>query len=184
MLIFTGRFQPFHNGHLSIIEYLHKNFPNEIICIAIIKDYPFTGKKTEFDRKVDIEIAKRDPRLNAETTLRLINQTLHHAGYNQVVTTLMPRASTESWGVIENLFDCDRTWVFTDDQQGYDTWEKTKCSFYTSLGEKIILVPINKNINSTLLRELVQHEDYTELGKYLPFNTIEFYKKCTVQYVL
>lgn len=177
MYIFTGRFQPFHNGHLSVVEYLCRNYPNDTICVAIIKDFPFIGEKTEFDKQVDIEIAKKDPGLNAETTLSLINQVLHNCGYDYVVTTLMPRASVQSWRVIEYLFDCDRTWVFTDNQQEDDYWEKAKISFYASQGEKTIFVPINKSISGTLLRKLIQHGDYAKLREYLPSDVIKFYNK-------
>ncbi len=178
MYIFTGRFQPFHNGHLSVIEHLCKNYPDDTICVAIIKDFPFMGEKTGFDKRVDIEIAKKDTKLNAETILSLINQVLHHYGYNCVVTTLMPRASVQSWGVIECLFDCDRTWVFTVNQQEDDLWEKAKSSFYASQGEKTIFVPINKSISGTLLRDLIQHGDYAKLSEYLPSDVIKFYKEC------
>lgn len=119
---------------------------------------------------------KKDPELNAETTLTLINQVLHHYGYDYVLTTLMPRASVQSWGVIKQMFDCDRTWVFTDNHQEDNIWEKAKSSFYASQGEKIKFVPINKNISGTLLRELIQHKNYERLGEYLPSDVIKFYK--------
>lgn len=177
MYIFTGRFQPFHNGHLSVIEHLCNKYPNDTICIAIIKDFPFVGEKTEFDKRVDVEIAKMDSKLNAEITLSLINQVLHHLGYNNVVTTLMPRASIQSWGVIECLFDCDRTWVFTDNQHGNDPWEKVKSTFYESQGEKTLFVPINKSINGTMLRELTQQGNIAKYEKYLPSDVVKFYRE-------
>lgn len=177
MYIFTGRFQPFHKGHLSVIEHLCDNYPYETICVAIIKDFPFVGEKTDFDKRVDIEIAKKDPMFNAETTLSLINQVLRHFGYDHVVTTLMPRASIQSWEVIERLFDCDRTWVFTDDQHGNDSWERTKSEFYELQGEKVIFIPINKSISGTLLRELIHKGDYVKLEEYLPFDIIKILKK-------
>lgn len=90
----------------------------------------------------------------------------------------MPRASVQSWRVIEYLFDCDRTWVFTDSQQEDDYWEKAKISFYASQGEETIFVPINKSISGTLLRKLIHHGDYAKLSEYLPSDVIKFYKKC------
>lgn len=68
----------YSNGHLSVVEYLCRNYPNDTICVAVIKDFPLIGEKTEFDKQVDIEIAKKDPELNAETTLSLINRVLHN----------------------------------------------------------------------------------------------------------
>lgn len=107
MFIFTGRFQPFHNGHLNIIEHLSKQYPNEIICVAIVKDYPFLGEKSDFDKRVDIELAKKSDALDAAKTLHIITKVLQNRGYENTVVTLMPRASAESWKVIEFLFDCN-----------------------------------------------------------------------------
>lgn len=177
MLIFTGRFQPFHNGHLNIIEYLRKKFPNEIICVAIIKDYPFLGEKSDFDKRVDIELAKKTDEFDAEKALHIITKVLKNRRYENVVVTLMPRASRESWKVIESLFDCNRTWVFTDNQQRPDPWEELKSNFYVSMNENILLVPIEKTINGTDIRIRLQNRDYEMLREFLPEEVINFYKK-------
>lgn len=177
MFIFTGRFQPFHNGHLHIVEYLSKKYPNEIVCVAIIKDYPFLGEKSDFDKRVDIEIAKKADALDAEKTLHIITKILQNRGYENTVVTLMPRASVESWKVIESLFDCNRIWVFTDNQQRPDPWEELKRNFYVSMNEDILLVPIEKTINGTDIRIKLQNKDYETLREYLPEEVIDFYKK-------
>lgn len=177
MFIFTGRFQPFHNGHLSIIEYLSKKYPNEIICVAIIKDYPFLEEKSDFDKRVDIELSKKSDALDAEKTLHIITNILQNRGYKNTVVTLMPRASSESWKVIESLFDCNRIWVFTDNQQQPDSWEELKRNFYVSMNEDIILVPIEKTVNGTDIRFRLKNKDYEILRESLPKEVIDFYKK-------
>lgn len=177
MFIFTGRFQPFHNGHLSIIEYLSKRFPNEIICVAIIKDYPFSGGKSNFDKRVDIELSKKSNSLDAEKTLHIITNILQNRGYKNTVVTLMPRASSESWKVIEFLFDCNRIWVFTDNQEQPDSWEELKRNFYVSMNENIILVPIKKDINGTDIRIRLQNKEYEILREFLPKEVIDFYER-------
>ena len=177
MFIFTGRFQPFHNGHLHIVEYLSKKYPNEIICVAIIKDYPFLGEKSDFDKRVDIEIAKKVDALDVEKTLYIITKILQNRGYENTVVTLMPRASVESWKIIESLFDCNRIWVFTDNQQRPDSWEELKRNFYVSMHEDILLVPIEKTINGTDIRIKLKNKDYETLREYLPEEVIDFYKK-------
>lgn len=177
MFIFTGRFQPFHNGHLSIIEYLQKNYPDEVICVAIIKDFPFLGSKSDFDKRVDLELSKKEEMLNAEATLHIISKILCNRKYQNVVTTLMPRASVESWKVIKFLFDCKRVWIFTDDCQQDDVWEKLKREFYSSQNEEILMIPIKKIINGTEIRELLKKREFKELKSYLPEEVIEFYKQ-------
>ncbi len=181
MFIFTGRFQPFHNGHLNIVEYLSKKYPNEIICVAIIKDYPFLGEKNDFDKRVDIELAKKSDALDAAKTLHIITKVLQNRGYENAVVTLMPRASVESWKVIESLFDCNRVWVFTDDQQQSDSWEELKSNFYISMNEDILLVPIKKNVNGMNIRMKLQNKDYEILREFLPEEIIDFYKKYEIE---
>lgn len=181
MLIFTGRFQPFHLGHLSIIDHLSTNYPDETICIAIIKDYPFLKEKDSFDKRVDIEIAKKDSLLNSESILQVITRILINRNYKNVVITLMPRASEESWEIIENLFDCKRKWVFTKDKMNCDSWEKVKKDFYCSKQEEVVVIPINKMVSGSSIRLLLNDEKYDELTNYLPNEMIEFYKsKATV----
>lgn len=177
MLIFTGRFQPFHKGHLSIIEYLREKYPNEIVCVAIIKDFPFLKEKNDFDKRVDIEMLKKEEALNAETTLHIITQVLRNKNYGNVVTTLMPRASVESWKVIDSLFDCKRVWIFTDNQHQTDSWEKIKSEFYVSQNEDILFVPIDKSINGTEIRTLLKDRNFEILEDILPKEVIDFYKQ-------
>ena len=76
MLIFTGRFQPFHNGHLSIIKKLNKKYPNETICIAVIKDFPTNQIKNEFDLIVDSMLVKEKNPFDSEMVLNMIEKTL------------------------------------------------------------------------------------------------------------
>lgn len=177
MLIFTGRFQPFHNGHLFIIEYLKKNYPDENICIAVIKDYPFKNRKTEFDKIVDAEISKGNAFLDSESTLYLINSVIRNRNFDNVFTTLMPRASDESWPVINELFDCNRIWVFTRDELKIDNWEKIKSDYYASKGEKVIYIPINKSLGASQIRKCISNEDFTSLEEYVPQEVIDYYKR-------
>lgn len=175
MLIYTGRFQPFHNGHLSILIRLHEMYPNEVICVAIIKDYAFYKEKNAFDRRVDAELLKNDYRFNAEKTLSVITKIIKNRDLDNVVTTLMPRASNESWTTIKYLFDCKRTWVFTENLNEPDEWENIKLNFYKSMGEDIIQIPINKSINGTDIRQYLQEGDYSSLSKYLPSEVVQSY---------
>lgn len=177
MLIFTGRFQPFHKGHLSIIEYLSERYPDEIICVAIIKDFPFLKEKNDFDKRVDVEMSKKEEALNAETTLHIITQVLKNRNYRNVVTTLMPRASVESWKVIDSLFDCKRVWIFTENQHQMDSWENLKREFYALQNEDILLVPIDKSINGTEIRNLLKNREFEILEEFLPKEVIDFYKQ-------
>lgn len=174
MIIYTGRFQPFHNGHLSLIRRLCTSYPKEIICIAIIKDIPFLNKKDEFDKQTDIMLSKVRNPLSSDNALALVNRVVKKLPYNNIVVTLMPRASLESWGYITSLFDCDRTWVFTQNITSQDEWEDEKCHFYKSQGEKVIRIPIEKDIEGTIIRQAIKNHEYVKLATMVPAEVLEY----------
>lgn len=177
MLIFTGRFQPFHNGHLSIIKKLNKKYPNETICIAVIKDFPTNQIKNEFDLIVDSMLVKEKNPFDSEMVLNMIEKTLINENIKNTVVTLMPRASKNTWPIILKLFDTNRQWVFTDDEIQIDDWENKKINFYRSQGEDIITISIKKNIDGSMLRDLYKTKNFEEIAKYVPTAVLEYLKQ-------
>lgn len=181
MLIFTGRFQPFHNGHLSIIDRLRTLYPQEIICVAIIKDTPIKKEKTEFDKIVDRKLSKDQNPFPADVTIMLVNKILKNLAYDNVVTTLMPRAASETWEYIISLFDNERTWVFTKNTSAQDDWEDEKCHFYESQGEKVIRIPIEKEIEGTIIRQAIRDREYDKLVAMVPKEVLSYIIKHSVK---
>lgn len=174
MIIYTGRFQPFHNGHLSLIHCLCTSYPEEIICLAIIKDMPFFNIKSKFDEQADTMLSKVRNPLSSDVALVLVNRVIKKLPYNNIVVTLMPRASLESWGYITSLFDCDRTWVFTKNTTCQDEWEDEKCKFYKTQGEKVIRIPIEKDIEGTIIRQAIKSHEYDKLVTMVPAEVLEY----------
>lgn len=174
MIIYTGRFQPFHNGHLSLIKTLRSSFPTEIICIAVIKDVPLQNKKDEFDELVDQQLRVSKNPFSSDVVLKLIDEVLQQEKLYNVVTTLMPRASKETWQIINALFDCKRIWAFTHNSLQPDEWEEKKAEFYSSMGESIIRIPIKKEINGTDIRASMNNCDYAILASLVPSPILNF----------
>ena len=56
MIILTGRFQPFHLGHVELINKLLSEYPDDIICLGIIRDCHISNDKDEFDEKADEQL--------------------------------------------------------------------------------------------------------------------------------
>ena len=175
MIIYTGRFQPIHNGHLSLIKRLRTEYPNQTLCIAVIKDIPLE-KKSEFDKTSDVILSQERNPFNTEMTLSLINKVVKAEGIDNIIVTLMPRASSATWGIIKALFDCERIWVFTKNRISIDDWEDKKSAFYQSMGDKVIRIPIDKAISGSDIRILIQNSDYDKLQLYLHPSTIEAIK--------
>lgn len=176
MIIYTGRFQPFHNGHLFLIKKLRQEYPDKQLCLAVIKDVQFE-EKTEFDKIVDVMLSKGRNPFNSEITLSLIEETIKAENLNNVTVTLMPRASKNMWGIITSLFDCERIWVFTKNQDGIDEWEESKVRFYQSMGDKVIRMPIVKDINGSDIRKALSYGDYEYLKSIVPRNVYEYLKQ-------
>ena len=172
MLIFTGRFQPFHNGHLYLLDKLRKIYPNETICLAIVKDFK-VSTKTSFDILANTALSKERSVLSAEDTLKLIQKVIRLRQYENVISTLMPRASDESWHIIDSMFDSNRTWVFTKRTDGVDDWEKTKMEYYCSKGEKAVMIPISKDLSGTDIRIKLKRKMTSELSNYIPVEIFE-----------
>ena len=176
MIIYTGRFQPFHNGHLSLIKYLRNNYPEQTICIAIIKDVSIKSQKSMFDQLTDQQLIKSKNPFDSEIVLKLICSVLQQEHLPNVVTTLMPRASLETWSAICALFDCQRTWAFTQNTLQQDVWEQNKIAFYESLGESTITVPIQKSISGTDIRTAIANSDFKMLSELVPPQVLEHLK--------
>ena len=175
MIIYTGRFQPFHNGHLSLINTLQKEYPNQIICIGIIKSVPIQNK-SNFDKEVDTQLSDSKNPFDAETVLHLIDIVLQQEGLKNVVTTLMPRASQETWPTICAMFDCERVWAFTENRLQVDEWEQKKAAWYADMGENTIHIPIEKNINGTDIRTAIQEGNFDSLAPFVPIPILDYLK--------
>lgn len=172
MLIYTGRFQPVHNGHISLIKNLRELYPEETICVAIIKNVPIESND-EFDKSVDSMMAEERNPYDAEVVLDMVTKVIQNRFPKNVVVTLMPRASSSNWSTITSLFDCDRTWVFTENQNSVDEWEKKKFDFYTQQGERTIRLKIKKDVEGTKIRELLKKKDVEGLKKLVPSEILQ-----------
>lgn len=177
MIIYTGRFQPFHNGHLGMVRTLTERFPQETICLAVIKDVPIK-QNDEFDNEANIQLNSFRNPFNCVITLRLIEQVLRDEQLFNVIVTLLPRPSIETWNIIANLFDCERTWVFTQNRLAIDNWESKKCGFFQSQGEKTIRIPIEKNIEGAIIRDAIEHKDFALLATVLPEAVLHYIQLC------
>ena len=168
MIIYTGRFQPFHKGHLGLVHTLIEMYPQEIICLAVIKNVPIQHADG-FDSFANKQLASQRNPFNCMVTLRLIEHVLcDEQLHNNVVVTLLPRPSMETWNVISNMFDCDRTWVFTQNSIVTDEWENKKCAFFHKQGEKTMRIRIQKFIEGTDIRNAIAQKNYDLLKTMLP----------------
>lgn len=180
MIIYTGRFQPFHNGHLSFIEKLVSGFPNEQICVAVIKKSKMVDEyKDEFDKVVDAEWKKKNFVFESEETVELIRKILENRfperfKSNMILCCDMPRASVQTWHEVEEIFGDDRVWAFSLNEGKVDEWEEKKCEFYSSMGDRTVRVKIQKDVNGSDIRKHIENKNSSALKKLVPPETLEF----------
>ncbi len=177
MIIYTGKFQPFHNGHLSMIEKLVDLFPYEQICVAVIKKTELKNGDA-FDKVVDAEWKKKKFLFDSEETCELINSVLQNKFPEKFSNGLIfscerVRPSASTWQSIIDMFGDNRVWAFTLNDE-YDEWEEQKCAFYQSMGDKTIRVPIHKNINGSDLRKFIENKNISALKNLVPEETLKF----------
>ena len=177
MIIYTGRFQPFHNGHLNLIRTLRRDYPEQTICIAIVKNVEIQKNKSSFDLLTDKQLTTDRNPFDSETVLKLVNLIIREEQLPDIVTTLMPRASIETWPIICALFDRPRIWAFTKNTLQCDEWEKRKIEFYSERGEKVIVLPIEKCISGTDIRDAINRFDYKALESLVPTQVLDYIKR-------
>ncbi len=164
---------------MNTVQTLQKIYPNETICLAVIKDVPICGKDV-FDISVDNELSKSV--YSSEMVLKMLNALKQTRGLDNVVVTLMPRASKETWHIIEGMFGKDNIWAFTQNIGAIDEWEDKKCEFYKSMvGENsVIRIPISKSISGTQIREAIKNGDFKSLKKLVPAEIVDCLKEVDI----
>lgn len=160
MIIITGRFQPFHNGHLSLLNEVVKRYPNEFICIAIIKDIPHVKEKNDFDKIADQHFVDDKNPFNSSFTIKMIKTIISKRKYKNVCCTFMPKSSEEIWPVICSLFDEKRYWVIPKVNDDPKDWENVKANFYSLRNDEVIRIEVNKTINATEIRKAILDENW------------------------
>lgn len=173
MIIFGGRFQPFHKGHINMLKKIKELYPNENVCVGIIKDIK-GSENTAFNNGTRARLAENI--FNAELTLKIINTAIREVPElsTNVFVTLMPYPNYSDWEMLKNLLDCDRIWAFSGYKDKPDEWELEKAKFFTEQNEKFIFIPIEtKDISGTEIRKAVIDKDYELLNKYLMPSTVD-----------
>ena len=177
--IFTGRFQPVHNGHVSFIENFIDNYPNDKFILAIIRDCLKSELASDFDIIGNTNFQNEKNPFSSSQVLEMISTVFHSRLPGKVLTTLLPRPSDLIWQVIDSLFfNEERIWIFPSPEDPEQRkWEDQKAKFYESKGEKIIRIPVSKSVSSTEIRDCIDKKDYEELACKLPVEIIPLIRK-------
>lgn len=176
MLIYTGRFQPIHNGHLNLLRQILEEYPDELVVVAVIEKARLKEEdKNHFDLKVDREWNKKGFMFDPEENLKIICEILEEEFAGRVLVLRLPRPSKQNWQEVTELFNSDRTWVFTQNEESLDEWEEAKVKFYESQGDKVLRIKIkSKDINGSDIRHFIENNEYEKLKGLVPEKEYEY----------
>lgn len=177
MIIINGRFQPFHNGHLELLDKVRDMYPNQSICIAVIKNHSLFNSDNEFDKCVEKQFIEGRNPFSSSQTLEMINSVIKKRGYEKVFVNLIPKPSELIWPIIEALFDEERTWIIPKLSEDPNDWENLKANFYESMNDKVVRINIDKKINATDIRQTINEQRYDIVKKYVPLEVYEEIKE-------
>lgn len=176
--IFSGRFQPFHNGHMQVFEQLCKKINvTDTIVIGVIA--PFEPKKADikdkdfFRASEEHHLPDRNP---WEVTIPLyavsrIARLSHYTG--RIITTLLPRPEC-GWQTIQSWFPQKRIWVIPSAGEDFD---EKKCKYFTKMGDGVIRFQDTTDISGRELREFYKKRQYKKFADNVPSEVVDIYFK-------
>ena len=168
--IFTGRFQPIHNGHVHFVESFIEAHPRDRFMLAVIRDCLQPELVSSFDVVGNVHFQEERNPYSASQVLEMVSAVFQNRLPGKVLTTLLPRPSSHIWQIIDSLFVAEeRVWIFPA-RQGDEQrkWEDAKANFYQSRGERILYVPSDGLASSTEIRQLLDRKDYRQLSDMVP----------------
>lgn len=172
--IFAGRFQPFHNGHLEIVEKAISNLSNDdFLVIGIVTAFKGLAviDNSFADNAIEHHLVERNPwfplvPLKAVTHLsKVLNKS------NQIIITVLPSPDS-SWQEISNWFPKNRKWIIPEADEDFD---EKKADFYRRQGETVIRYKECSNVSGRELRDYFFKGDYENFKKYIPAQIADIY---------
>lgn len=172
--IFTGRFQPFHKGHMQVFQQIcEKLNPSDILVLGVISPFHSTDIKdmSFLECSKEHHVPDRNP-WNVTVPLSAISKIVRSSHYqSQIITTLLPRPEY-GWETIKSWFPQKRIWVIPFAGEKFD---ERKSEYFTKMGDKIIRFEDTTGISGRELREFYKKNLYEEFAKYLPEGLAEIY---------
>jgi cytidyltransferase-like protein len=169
--VWDGRFQPFHLGHVAVIRAIlnHFHLPLVVMIIQSTAESP----SNDYVAQVNPHHApKRNP-LTLWERFCMIQDVVRAESWTDRVTALgIPRPDVY-WKIASSFYPTRRFICVTDK----DEYERSKVSFWHSLGEEVRVVPSANlpMISATKVKQLIKTTD--EWSKMMHEVNVDFFAK-------
>ena len=170
--IFAGRFQPFHNGHMEIIDNLIPNLDkNDTFIVGVIA--PFNSQNDNSIDKEFVNCAKEHHLLERNPwslTKRLlavnyvVNSIIKRGISFKITLTALPRPDF-GWNVIKQWFPSNRIWVIP---KAGELFDDQKAIYFKKLGDDVLRISDNSMISGKEIRELYINKCFEDIKQMIP----------------
>lgn len=179
MLVFPGRFQPFHNGHDEVVRSTLE-LSEQRLVLAVVCAIKLDSGGDRFDAESAEHFEReRNPfrPLTVHRMLQEVARMRYPARPPQVL--LIPRPSRGSnWSAIDQLFPRGRAWVVP--AAGED-WDERKAEFFASMGDEVVRVPHSPGVSGRELRSSMSAGDWSAVSEGVPAEVLPYLREAFEQ---
>lgn len=165
--IFSGRFQPFHNGHMQILKNLLRIVKKDDVIVLAISTQAFsvTKKSSEFTNITNEHYQEERNPWNYLVVLEAVNTIIQHLNLNnRILSTLIPRPDL-GLEQIKLWFPSNRVWIIP---KGDENFDDLKEKFFLSQGEEVLRINDISKISGWELRKFYYVNDVYSFNKFIP----------------
>ena len=168
--IFKGRFQPFHYGHLQVVEKtLEMLSSDDIFIIATMCSFDVEIEPID-KHFAEMAAEHRQPERNPWGSVKALEAITEVSKYfigrnnTSILATFLPYPNL-AWPIIKNWFPPNRIWIIHDAGEEFDD---AKAQFYSNQGEKVIRIKDDSEISGRELRTYYYSHDRRNFCKGVP----------------
>jgi len=171
--IFAGRFQPFHVGHLDVLEKGIADLgDDDVLVVAVVTAFKGVIIDTSFAKTAAEHHAPDRNPWGPLVSLRAVSQLARKMGASeQIITTILPAPDT-CWLEITKWFPSDRKWIIPDSKEQFDD---VKAEFFQKCGESVLRYKDSSSVSGRELRGYYLNSDYENFKMHIPEMIVDIY---------
>jgi nicotinamide mononucleotide adenylyltransferase len=164
--IYPGRFQPFHNDHLNIVNNFFHQFSKNMLILGIVTQVNYIlDKKSDFYKKSleNFEL-DRNP-FSPMQVLAMVNALASKRFPGKALPTFLPQPGEGlSWEIVKCFFPGRRVWLIP---RRNESWDEIKSSFFNKMGDEVLRIDSPRTVSGQSIRKLML-EDRASIREIVP----------------